>query len=177
MPEAPPQLLSIITPQTHTHLKLLPLQNRPRLLPPPPTHPLPPRELKPLHTLRPHLDTIPRLHGRNIIPFLNPTRPKKVLVQMIHILQHTLLATHNDIINRAEVLRVLGETHAAAVGHDGDVEFCGHEEHGDDLVYAAQPACIDLADVDCAGLEELLEHDAVLAHFAGCDADVVGFQG
>lgn len=75
------------------------------------------------------------------------------------------------------MLCVLGQTDTTAVGHDGDVVFGGHEQHGDDFVYTAQTAGVDLADVDCAGLEELLEHDAVLAHLAGGDADAVGLEG
>ena len=61
--------------------------------------------------------------------------------------------------------------------YNGDVELGSHEEHGDDLVYATETARVDLANVDCARGEELLEHDAVLAHLTGGDADVVGFEG
>ena len=49
--------------------------------------------------------------------------------------------------------------------------------YGDDFVYAAEAAGVDLANVDGPRGEELLEHYAVLAHFAGCDADAVGLEG
>jgi hypothetical protein len=49
--------------------------------------------------------------------------------------------------------------------------------YGEDFVYAAEPTRVDLANVDGARREELLEHDAVLAHFSGGDADSVGRQG
>lgn len=61
--------------------------------------------------------------------------------------------------------------------YDGDVVFFRHEHHGHDFVNAAQAASVDLADVDGVRLEELLEGDAVLAHFAGGDEDVVGCEG
>lgn len=111
------------------------------------------------------------------LPVLNNTRIKKVFMQMIHILQHTLLPTHNDIVNRAQMLRVLGQSHATRVRHNRDVEFGSHEQDGNDFVDAAETARVDLADVDGPGGEELLEHDAVLAHFAGGDADIVGLEG
>lgn len=100
-----------------------------------------------------------------------------MLVQVIHVLEHALLPAHDHVVDRAQVLRVLGQPHAAAVRHDGHVELGGHQQDGDDFVDAAQPARVDLADVDGAGLQELLEHDAVLAHFARGHADVVGGQG
>lgn len=100
-----------------------------------------------------------------------------MLVQMIHILQHTLLTRHNHVVDGAEVLRVLGQPHAAGVRDNGDGEFGRHEQHGDDFVHTAQSAGVNLADVDCPAGQELLEHDAVLAHFARGDADVVGFEG
>jgi len=96
---------------------------------------------------------------------------QKVLMQMIHILQHTLPPTNNHIINSAEMLRVFRESYAAAMGYDRDTEFCGYEEDGEDFVDAADAAGVDLADVDGAGLDELLEHYAVLAHFACGNAD------
>lgn len=75
------------------------------------------------------------------------------------------------------MLSVLGEADTAGVGHNGDVEFGGHEEHGDDLVHATETAGVDLADVDGAGGEELLEHDAILAHLSSGDADAVRLEG
>ena len=51
----------------------------------------------------------------------------------------------------------------------------GEKEDGDDFVDAAEAAGVDLADGDCAGREELFEHDAVLAHFACGNTDVVLF--
>lgn len=98
-----------------------------------------------------------------------------MLMQMVDILEDTLLATDDHIINGRQVLGVLWKADATGVGDDGDVELGGHEQDGNDLVDAAEAAGIDLADVDCAAGEELLEHDAVLAHFAGGDADVEGF--
>lgn len=51
-----------------------------------------------------------------------------------------------------------------------------HEQHGHDLVDAAESAGVDLAVVDGAGLEQLLEHDAVLAVLARGDSDAVRLE-
>jgi hypothetical protein len=166
-----------LRPCTHDFLILLALENRPRLLALPPTHALLTRVLKLVHGLRLHLHTIPGLGWRNIVPLLNPRRVEEVLMQMIHVLQHTLLPRNHNVVDGAEVLCVLWQADAAGVRYNGHVVFCGHEQHGDDFVDAAETAGIDLADVDCARGQELLEHDAVLAHFAGCDADAVGLEG
>ena len=100
---------------------------------------------------------------------------EEVLMQMVDILEDTLLATNNHVINSRQMLGVLWQANTTRVGDDGDVEFGSHEQNGDDLVDTAEAAGVDLADVDCAAGEELLEHDAVLAHFARGDANVVGF--
>lgn len=94
---------------------------------------------------------------------------------MIHKLKHTLLPAHNHVIDSGEMLRVFWKADTAAVRYDGDLEFGGHEEDGEDFVDAAHAAGVYLADVDRAGGQKLLEHDAVLAHFAGSDSDIVGF--
>lgn len=73
-----------------------------------------------------------------------------MLMQMVHILQHALLPTHHYVVNRAQMLGIFGQSDAARVRDDGDVEFGGHEEDGNDFVDAAEAAGVDLADVDGA---------------------------
>jgi hypothetical protein len=53
------------------------------------------------------------------------------------------------------------------MGTDGDTELRGHQHHGKDFVDPAEARRIDLTDRDGVGLQELLEHDAVLDVFAG----------
>ena len=50
-------------------------------------------------------------------------------------------------------------------------ELRGHQHHREVFVHAAEPAAVDLAEADRLGLQELLEHHAVGAVFAGRDAD------
>ncbi len=78
-------------------------------------------------------------------------------------------------IEGGEVLDVLAETDAASVGADGDIEFGGEQDDGEVLVDAGYAAAVELEDVDGLGLEELLEHDAVVAVLAGGDADLGDF--
>ena len=51
-----------------------------------------------------------------------------------------------------------------------------HQHHGHDFVDTTQSARVDLAVVDRLGLEQLLEHDTVLAVFAGRHTTSVRFQ-
>jgi hypothetical protein len=55
--------------------------------------------------------------------------------------------------------------------------LCGHQQDGNDLVHTSEAARINLAYVDGTCGEELLEHDAVLAHLARGNADAVRLQG
>lgn len=143
----------------------------------PPRHALLAGVLKLVHAIRLHLNTVSGLRRRGVVSVLDNARVEEVFVQMVDILQHTQLATDNHVVDGAQVLCVFRKTHAARVGHNGDVEFLGHEQHGEDLVDAAHAAGVDLTDVDRALLEELLEDDAILAHLARGDADSVWFQG
>lgn len=94
-----------------------------------------------------------------------------MLVQVVHILQHALLAADDDIVDGAQVLGVLGQTDTTGVGDDGDAELAGQQQDGQDLVDAADTAGVGLEDGQSSRLQELLEDDAVLAHLAGGDAD------
>lgn len=61
---------------------------------------------------------------------------------------------------------VIGEADAACVRAHDDASLGRHEEDGEDLVDACEPARVDLADVDRLGGEELLEQHAVVAVLA-----------
>ena len=95
-----------------------------------------------------------------------------MLVEVVDVLDHPPLerAAHADVVDDREVLDELAQSHAARVRTDGDAELGRHEEHGNDLVHAAEPARVDLADGDRLGLQELLEHDPVVDVLAGGDA-------
>lgn len=94
-----------------------------------------------------------------------------MLVQMVNILQHTLLTADHHVVDGAQVLRVFGQAHATRVRHDGDAELARQEQDGKDLVHAADAAGVGLEDGQGSRLQELLEDHAVLAHLAGGNAD------
>ena len=98
---------------------------------------------------------------------------EEVFVEVVDELDDAVLEGGGDAeeVEDGEVLDVLAEADAAGVGADGDAEFCGEEDDGEVFVDAGDAAAVDLADVDGLGLEELLEHDAVVAVLAGGDAD------
>src|ERR1700751_2433815 len=50
---------------------------------------------------------------------------------------------------------------------DRDPELRRHQDDGKILVDTSHPAAVDLADIDSAGLHQLLEHHCVVTVFAG----------
>lgn len=94
-----------------------------------------------------------------------------MLVQVIHILQHTLLSTNHHVINRAQVLRVLRQTDTTGVGHNRHAELAREQQNGQNFVDTADTAGVSLQNGQGSCLQELLEDNAVLAHFTGGDTD------
>lgn len=129
-----------------------------------------------LHTFRLHLYTVPRLRRSLVVSTLNDGWILEVLMQVIDILQHAQLATNTDIIDSAQMLCVFRQAHTTRVRDDRDIEFLGHEKNGQDFVDTTHSASVDLADVNSARGEELLENYAVLAHFSGSNADPIGAE-
>ena len=96
-----------------------------------------------------------------------------MLVQVIDVLDHAALhrAGHRDVVEHRQMLHVLAQADAAGVRADRDAELRRHQDHREVLVHAAEAAAVDLAEVDRARLQQLLEDDAVRAVLAGRDAD------
>src|SRR5690606_35886641 len=119
--------------------------------------------------LRP--DAWPR--GGHVATPLDADRVGEVLVQVVDELDGTILhrSGHGRIIEEGEVLDELAQADAAGVRADRDTEL-GRQQHVRDvLVRAGHARGVDLHDVDRAGLEELLEHDAVRDGLTGGDLD------
>jgi hypothetical protein len=120
-----------------------------------------------------NFDAISRGVGDEIVAAADDDGVAEVFVEMVDVLDDTVGEGTGDgeEIEDGEMLDVLAEADAAGVGADGYAELGGHEEDGEVFVDAGDATGVDLADVDGAGLEELLEHDGVMAVFAGGDAD------
>ena len=71
---------------------------------------------------------------------------------------------------------VFAQTHTSGVRTDRDIEFGGHEQHGEDLTHASKADGVDLADVDGFGLEKLLEYHPVVCMLTGRDADSIRLE-
>jgi len=56
---------------------------------------------------------------------------------------------------------------------DWHIEFCCKEEDSEDFIESTQAASIYLAIVQGGCLEELFEHDTILAMLAGSHLDIV----
>lgn len=71
-----------------------------------------------------------------------------------------------------QMLDHLAEPHTSGVRTDRDsAALGGHQVDGQALVQAAHPGRVDLAVLEGRRLQELLEHDSVLAHLAGRNAN------
>src|SRR5207342_1797449 len=129
---------------------------------------------------------------RDVAAVANHDWIHEMLVQVIDILDDAILQrrAHGDVVEEGQVLHVLAQPDSSSVRTDGRSELRGEEHYRKALVHAAEPAGIDLAEADGAGLHELLEHDAILTLLArrdanrrdgasdGCVAeDVVGTRG
>ena len=97
----------------------------------------------------------------------------EVLMQVINIFDHAVLqtATDPDVVEDREVLDMFAESDTAGVRADRHAALGGHEEYGENLVDAAEPTTVDLNELDCFGLQELLEQHAVLAALPGGHPD------
>lgn len=71
------------------------------------------------------------------------------------------------------MLGIFRQSHTTGMRNNGNVEFFRHQQNGEDFVDASHAAGVNLADVNGARGEKLLEDDTILAHLAGGDADVV----
>src|ERR1700690_4678589 len=111
-----------------------------------------------------HLGAVAGFAGQPVAPTLDDNRVAKVLVKVVHVLDHPPIqaAADGDVVEWREVLDVLTQAYAARMWADRHAEPGGQEQDRNDLVDAAQPARIDLADRDRLSLEQLLEHDSVV---------------
>ena len=132
-PTTPPPLFL----PTSCRLELVALEDRPRLVTLPPRHAVLARKREPVHGLGLHLDAVARLGRGDVVTVFDSGRVEEVLVQMVDVLEDALVGRDDDVVDGGQVLCVLWQADAAGVGHNGDAEFGGHEQHGNDLVDAA----------------------------------------
>jgi hypothetical protein len=71
---------------------------------------------------------------------------------------------------------VFAQTHTPGMGADGDAELGRHQQNREDLTHAGETDGVDLTDVDCFGLEKLLENHPVMRVFTSRDADAVRLE-
>ena len=94
-------------------------------------------------------------------------------MEVVDVLDHPALERAADahVVDDRQVLDQLAQSDAAGVRADRDAELGRHEQDRQDLVDAAEPAGVDLADADRLGLQQLLEHHPVVDVLAGRDPD------
>ena len=71
---------------------------------------------------------------------------------------------------------MFAQTHTPGMGTDGDAELCGHQQNRKDLTYTSKADRVNLADIDCFGLEKLLENNPVVGMFTSRDAYTIRLE-
>ena len=110
---------------------------------------------------------------RHVAAGLDPDRVDEVLVQVVDVLDHPAVdrAADREEVEHGQVLHHLAQADAAGVRADRHAELGRQQQDRDVLVDPADPAGVDLHDVDRPGLQQLLEHDRVGGVLAGGDPD------
>ena len=96
-----------------------------------------------------------------------------MLVQMISELDHSILqaAAHADVVDERDVLTVLAQSDSTRMRAHRHAELRGEQQNRERLAQPAEAATVELAEIDRAGLHQLLEHHAVRRMLSGRNAD------
>jgi len=78
--------------------------------------------------------------------------------------------------NQPQMNDMLAQTHTPGMRADNDTKLGSHQQNSENLTHTSEPDGVDLADVDCFGLEKLLEDHPVMCVFTGRDANTVRFE-
>ena len=110
-----------------------------------------------------HLGTRPRGDRRPVAAAVNVDRGDEVLVEMVDELDHPALAAagNSHRIEHRQMLHEFAQSDSARVGTDRYTEAGREEQDRNVLVDAGHTGRIDLQDLQCPRLEELLEHDPI----------------
>src|SRR6202051_3090367 len=119
------------------------------------------------------LGAVARVRRSEVAPTPYPHRVDEVFVQVVDELAGAVFqrAADRDEVEDRQVLHVLAEPDAPGVRTYGDSKLRRQQQYGQNFVDAAKAAAVDLAVVDRLGLQQLLEHHAVLHVLARGDAD------
>ncbi len=122
---------------------------------------------------RAHLGSGARGGGGTVAAVVDHRGGDEVFVEVVDVFDHASFpgAGDGDEVEHRQVLDGLAQAHAPGVRADGDAELRGEQQMGDVLVDAADAGRVDLEDLHGSGLEELLDHDAVVHVFAGGHRD------
>src|SRR5216684_951654 len=120
-----------------------------------------------------HLNAVSRRKRRQIVTVPDRSRKDKVFVKMIDVLDDAILkrGANRYVVDERKVLDIFAQANAAGMRAHGYAELRRHQHHRKHFVHAAEPAAINLAKADGAGLQELFEDHSILAVFSGGDAN------
>jgi hypothetical protein len=71
---------------------------------------------------------------------------------------------------------ILAQSHTTGVRAYRLAKLGSHKEHSENLADTGETTGINLNDINCVRLEELLEHHAIMCMFASGNADAIGFE-
>src|SRR5579863_2108651 len=97
----------------------------------------------------------------------------KMFMKMIYKFNDTIFerCRYTQIVKDRKVLHAFAQANSPSMRANRDVEFSGHQKYREVFVDACNPATVDLTDIHCARLHELLEHDSIVAMLPRCDAN------
>ena len=118
-------------------------------------------------------DAVARTRGRHVTASPDDDGILEVLVQVIDVFDHPSFhrSGHGDVVEHRQMLHVLAQADAAGVRAHRHAELGGQQDDSQIFVHAAEAAAVNLAEIDRARLQQLLEDDAIRAVLAGGDAD------
>jgi len=71
---------------------------------------------------------------------------------------------------------ILAQSHTTGMRAYRLAELGSHQQHRENLTNTGETTGINLNDINCVRLEELLEHHAIMCVFASRNADAIGFE-
>src|ERR1700748_3873249 len=67
------------------------------------------------------------------------------------------------------MLHILAEAHATGMRTYWNVELRRHQNYNEILTHPRQTAAVNLTNINCIRLQQLLEHHAIVAVFSSCN--------
>jgi hypothetical protein len=110
-----------------------------------------------------------RLLWRDVDATLNFSWVNEMVLEMGNMLEEGAIETQPNPVEQNQVLMHL--SHIADMGDYRKVEDLCQQTHGQKLAHPRHPGAVDLYEVNCPRLHEVLEQDTIRDMLSRCDLD------